>query len=175
MFVDVTTTLNTFVGWSRWRLLSSRRLAFTDVMWTRLSEIWSTMQFLCNARRCVASLQSEAYAIRLSAVLRTGCRVIELSVIDFGSGFPAYCWCVCKSSMTIELQVRAKLVKEVERAVEARLLDIFISRQRPPVEVSMFFSWPPVQSPVQADCAPVEVSDLLIARHQYSKSDLIEI
>jgi len=31
-------------------------------------------------------------------------------------------------------KVRVKLVKEVERAVEARLLDIFISRQRPPVE-----------------------------------------
>lgn len=31
-------------------------------------------------------------------------------------------------------KVRAKLVKEVERLVEARLLDIFISRQRPPME-----------------------------------------
>lgn len=31
-------------------------------------------------------------------------------------------------------KVRAKLVKEVEKLVEARLLDIFISRQRPPME-----------------------------------------
>ncbi|XP_073391508.1 uncharacterized protein [Physcomitrium patens] len=31
-------------------------------------------------------------------------------------------------------KVRAKLVKEVEKAVEARLLDIFMARQRPPVE-----------------------------------------
>jgi len=39
-------------------------------------------------------------------------------------------------------KVRVKLVKEVERAVEARLLDIFISRQRPPVEVSPSFISP---------------------------------
>lgn len=110
----------------------------------------------------MASLQSEAYAHRLIAVLRTG-----FSLIDFGCGFTIFRFLltvgVCE--VTIELQVRTKLVKEVERAVEARLLDIFISRQRPPVEVSMSSSWPPVQSPVQADCAPVEVSYGLIARH----------
>ncbi|XP_024388208.1 uncharacterized protein [Physcomitrium patens] len=40
-------------------------------------------------------------------------------------------------------KMRAKLVKEVENVVEARLLDIFISRQLPPVEVSPIETWPP--------------------------------
>lgn len=57
-------------------------------------------------------------------------------------------------------QVRAKLVKEVERLVEARLLDIFISRQRPPMEVSPIETWPPVQKTDPVDSALVKVSEL---------------
>jgi hypothetical protein len=56
------------------------------------------------------------------------------------------------------IQVRAKLVKEVEKLVEARLLDIFISRQRPPMEVSPIETWPPVQRAGPVNPAPVEVS-----------------
>jgi len=58
------------------------------------------------------------------------------------------------------MQVRARLVNEVERLVEARLLDIFISRQRPPMEVSPIETWPPVQGADSVDSAPVEVSEL---------------
>ena len=58
------------------------------------------------------------------------------------------------------MQVRAKLVKEVEKLVEARLLDIFISRQRPPMEVSPIKTWPPVQREGPVNPAPVEVSGL---------------
>ncbi|KAG0563008.1 hypothetical protein M758_9G187100 [Ceratodon purpureus] len=53
-------------------------------------------------------------------------------------------------------KVRAKLVKEVEKLVEARLLDIFISRQRPPMEVSPIETWPPVQRASPVNPAPVE-------------------
>jgi hypothetical protein len=42
--------------------------------------------------------------------------------------------------------------------VEARLLDIFISRQRPPMEVSPIETWPPVQRAGPVNPAPVEVS-----------------
>lgn len=63
------------------------------------------------------------------------------------------------------MQVRARLVKEVERLVETRLLDIFISRQRPPMEVSPIETWPPGQKAVPLDSAPVEVSQLSLAVH----------
>lgn len=55
--------------------------------------------------------------------------------------------------------MRAKLVKEVENVVEARLLDIFISRQLPPVEVSPIETWPPALNIGQVGSASrVEVS-----------------
>lgn len=53
-------------------------------------------------------------------------------------------------------------MKEVEKLVEARLLDIFISRQRPPTEVSPIETWPHVQSLDPVNPAPLEVSALCV-------------